>query len=94
MSSKVYCLAPPQDPLAILNGSFVGSVDFGTDENGEYGDITFRVPVKVLKKLIIRPSRSLDITSAEVVSLLRAIVSNESESPELRAASAKVLGRR
>ncbi|MGC2767126.1 MAG: hypothetical protein WB607_16580 [Candidatus Acidiferrum sp.] len=34
--SEVYVLRPPKDPTAISNSSFIGGIDFGADESGEY----------------------------------------------------------
>ena len=88
--SQTYVMRPPQDTSAISNGSFIGGIDFGVDESGEYGVISFRIPVTVLKKLV-KPGRFLSITATEIRMLLKAILKNNAESAELRATASKIL---
>ena len=89
--SQTYVMRPPQDTSAISNGSFIGGIDFGVDESGEYGVISFRIPVTVLKKLVVKPGRFLSITATEIRMLLKAILKNDAESGEVRATASKIL---
>jgi hypothetical protein len=92
MSSKEYCLAPPQDRTAMFSGRFIGGIDF--DDKGEFATVSFRLPVNVLRRLLFHPSRFISITSMEIRDLLRAVRNNKEEPTELRVAAANVLGRR
>jgi hypothetical protein len=67
------------------------SIDFDFDDFGEFGVLSFRVPAEVLMKLVSHSRRSLQVDTAEVRSLLKAIIENEIEPEDLRKKSEQIL---
>jgi hypothetical protein len=68
------------------------TIDFDCDDYGEFGVLSFRVPVEVLANLVCHPRRYLQVDAAEVRSLLKAIIENEIEPEDLRKRSEQILG--
>ena len=65
--------------------------DFDCDDFGEFGVLSFRVPAEVLTKLVRHSRRYLRVDTAEVRSLLEAIIKNDIEPEDLRKRSQQIL---
>ena len=92
--SEVYLVKNNQgvDAATLSNYDSTISIDFDRDDCGEFGVLSFRVPVEVLTELVRHPCRYLQVQAAEVGSLLKAIIENPNEEEFIRAKSKEILG--
>jgi hypothetical protein len=60
------------------------SVAFDSDNDGPFAVISFRVSLKNLKAAVRSSTRYFAVLSGELRSLLRGIIQNEAEGPEIR----------
>jgi len=93
--SEVYLVSKDKsrvvDDITLSNYDSTMSIDFDCDDYGEFGVLSFRVPVEVLTKLVRDPGRYLCVEAGEVQSLLTAVLRSVTEPEDLRKKSEQIL---